>query len=345
MRRAWIGSAAAMLMALAAPAGAGPLQPATSSADRYLLEAAYYCDTDDALEALESGANVNAQDPRRQTPLMLAAFGACEELVGELLARGADLAAEDAKGETALDLARRVEDADVEALLEAALAEGAAPAPPLSVGTAAQAAADALAAAATALRTDNTAPQGFVPWPELGAYAPGQDVISTWAPAAKWDPGVVVKLDRDYKGYHVEDRYHSVMPFTVSEVVAPNREPFWTGWFVGDWKVSVPVAMNTTTKGDGRKYATVTGGMALPPLSIHADGTYTWKLDDAGEEKLLEGHWVPRPDAPGVILQNGAEGADWIVYNSTDNVIDHDEIHLSNPRFTYYTASRIEDAG
>lgn len=207
---------------------------------------------------------------------------------------------------------------------------------------------DALAAATRlvggpAAGQSAAAGHGFVPWPELGTYGPGQKVIATWAPAAKWAPGVIVKVDREDNFYDVEDKYHSVMPYARAQVALPTRETWWTGWFVGDWKVSVPVSMGTTTKAGGRQYQTVTGGMVLPPLRINADGTYSWKVDDNGDTRVLEGHWAARPDAPGVILKGGAEGADWVVYNSTDNVTDRDEIHLSNPKLTYYTATRIDD--
>jgi hypothetical protein len=153
--------------------------------------------------------------------------------------------------------------------------------------------------------------------------------------------GVVAKIDRDDNFYDVEDNTHSVMPFARSHVAAPKREPYWTGWFVGNWKVSVPVSIVTTAGTDGQLYETVDGGLALPPLRINADGTYTWKLDDNGQDRVIKGHWIAREDAPGVVLENGAENADWLVYNSTDNVTDRDEIHLHNPRFTYFNATRI----
>lgn len=55
---------------------------------------------------LKEGARIDPRAPNRRTPLMLAAQHASEEVVGTLLATGADPAIQDQNGATAAELAR-----------------------------------------------------------------------------------------------------------------------------------------------------------------------------------------------------------------------------------------------
>lgn len=55
---------------------------------------------------LSRGARIDPRAPNRRTPLMLAAQHASEEVIGTLLATGADPALQDRNGATAADLAR-----------------------------------------------------------------------------------------------------------------------------------------------------------------------------------------------------------------------------------------------
>ncbi len=325
------------VLSWATQAWAGPLQAAASPADRDLLNVSYYCRIYDAMDALDAGANINAQDEEGQTPLLQATSGACDELVDMLIEKGADVSATNGKGQTALDVAKEFRMANIIESLERAEAGGG----PGDQAKAVDGAVDPLAAAVQLIGGD-AGSTGFVPWPAFGTYVRGQKVIMTWAPAGAWDFGVVVDIDRSHNNYVVKDKFDSIMPFNNSEVAAPIREPYWTGWFVGDWKVSIPLSLTTTTEGS-QKFETLNGGMNLPPLRIGADGTYVWQIHENGADKVLKGSWVARPDAPGVILKNADQGVDWVVYNSTDNVVDYDEIHLYTEKYTYYTATRIDD--
>jgi hypothetical protein len=56
---------------------------------------------------IERGANANAVDKRRVTPLHVAVRSRCADAVQALIARGADIAARNATGSTPLDLALR----------------------------------------------------------------------------------------------------------------------------------------------------------------------------------------------------------------------------------------------
>ena len=65
---------------------------------------------------LNSGIPINAQDslPRsRKTPLMLAVIYDKPQLARFLIARGANLDMQDAKGQTAADLARKLKRTDM----------------------------------------------------------------------------------------------------------------------------------------------------------------------------------------------------------------------------------------
>ena len=84
--------------------------------------------------------------------------------------------------------------------------------------------------------------------------------------------------------------------------------------------------------------------MRLPPLRINADGTYSWRVQQAkGGEKLLKGSWVPNPEGPGVILKNAEQGADWLVYNNSRTGSSLGEtVILSSDCCTYYDGSRLK---
>src|SRR5690606_22705996 len=115
-----------VLAVLPAAASAAGLSQAVTDADRHLLDHAYYCETDGALQAIDAGANIDVVTSGGFTALMMAALSDCDDLAAGLIARGADLTAKlPDTGETALDIARD-NSPDVAARLEAALGGNAA---------------------------------------------------------------------------------------------------------------------------------------------------------------------------------------------------------------------------
>ena len=62
-------------------------------------------------------------------------------------------------------------------------------------------------------------------------------------------------------------------------------------------------------------------------------------------ERLIEGRWVPRDDAPGIVLRGGEQGADWSLYDVSDQSAREThgraQIYLSADCCTPYTAQRI----
>lgn len=186
--------------------------------------------------------------------------------------------------------------------------------------------------------------------PTFGAYAAGDEVIKrgggpTWWPMTVERPG-------NPDDWAEVDKYRLTSPtggdyadyYDVAR--AGQREAWWTCLFVGDWEVSVPVAATVVT--DGRDlYRQWSGGMRLPPLRIHADGTYLWRVEEGGAERVIEGRWVAEPDHPGLVLLDGQDGADWTVYNTTDRstreTFGRDAIILSPSEGAgYLRALRIE---
>lgn len=298
---------AALALALAAPVAADDLK------DMQLRAAINDGRTQEAIGLIEEGVDVNGRTSGGHTPLIIAAGVGDVEVVKLLLARGADPGLRNDSGMTAEDVAKLNRYAEILALLQS----GPKPHP----GAAPQ----------TKAGTDSHG------WPKLGAYPPGSEVLWSGTAGKTWGRGTVASIDPKY-GYNLEGWTGSNDAYFV---VAPERQPFWTGWFVGDWRVSVPMAMNTVVK-NGAVYRTVDGGMRLPPLRVNADGTYAWRWEEKGRETLIRGPWEPNPDGPGVILKRAAYGEDWLVYNNTrtGSSLGHTVI-LSNENHTHMDGTRL----
>lgn len=311
---------------------AAGLRHAATQADRELLNHAYYCETGKALAALDAGANIDVVSSGGFTPLMTAALNDCDELAAALIARGAALDPKNSDGQTALDIAH-INSPNIADRIEAAGGGGPGVALPGPQARANMVAA-AFAPKANGGQANAQPIGGPAEWPPLGYYRPGQKVLHT-ATGLTWTPGVVDRVMPDY-GYVVG----TDVPYR-SGVAGVTREPFWTAWFFGDWRIRIPSAYTAVLEGN-MIHETVTAGMDLPPLHIDADGTYVWRVGTIGNEQVIEGRWEPKPDAPGVILRNGEFGADWLVANMTDNTDDYERIKLYTPKHTGYQGRRLE---
>ena len=309
-----IGLAAA---ALATGTGAW----AQDSKEMQLSAAARECRPQEVADLIAQGVDVNAVNSGGYTPLMMAATYGCEDAARLLLEGGADVTIKHPSFGDAAALAEANRYPKLQAMIEG---KGAGQ-PPQQTQQA--------PAPAAALTTAETRE-----WPKLGRYQVGQEVLFSGTAGKTWDRGVIKSIDPVY-GYNIDGWTGSYDPFFV---VATEREPFWTSYFIGDWKVSVPMAMGAVT--DGRYvYRTVTGGMRLPPLRINADGTYSWRVQQGKGEQLIRGRWEPNPKGPGVILKGAEKGADWLVYNNsrTGSTLGETVI-LSSECCTYYDGSRLK---
>lgn len=280
----------------------------------------------EAMRLIDEGADVNARTSGGYTPLMIAAGVGDEAMVRLLLARGADPSLVNDSGWTASYIAEINQHRHIQELLKGAAT------------TTVAARVDATRGPSRQSKTISAAGNDSHGWPKLGAYPPGHTVIYSGSAGKTWNRGTVKNIDPTY-GYNFEDVSGSVDAY---QVVGASREPFWTDWFVGDWNISVPMAMNVYAAG-GDLYRVVDGGMRLPPLRINQDGTYTWRYFGSAGETLLRGRWQPNPDGPGVILKAAAHGADWLVYNNTmsSSALGHTVI-VSSDKHTHYDGKRIK---
>lgn len=327
-------AAAVAPLALPAPA------QAQSEADAILLHGAIReGDIAAVRRFLDRGVPVDILSSGGYSPLMTAANEGKLEIAQLLLARGADASIKTPQGWDAAYLARLNGHAAVAAVLQAPVAAGPAappaaprPAPPVQAAPAVAPPRPAPAPAPPAARTANT------PWPTAGAFKAGDQVLYSGTAGKTWQRGGVRSVDPRY-GYNIEGVTGSVDPFHVTSTA---RQPYWTGYFIGDWRISVPMAVNVRT--DGRDlYRVFSGGLRLPPLRINGDGSYAWRVTDAaGAERLIQGRWRPNPAGPGVILEKGDKGADWLAYNNsvTGSALGQTLI-LSADGHTHHDGSRI----
>lgn len=280
---------------------------------------------------VEGGGDVNYRlEPSGLTPLMAAATAGHVEIVRFLLAKGARPEARDAHGMTALDRAVRDGHKGVVALLRASAAAAPAAAlppttkaAPVVANTPATAPATPTAPAARgAVATPNPSRTAWAPF---GSYRPGQRV--QFRVSTGWRAGTITEVGTAAPpGKHAaavyEKRYRIASdkfpdnPEWVDwgSVAGLAREPFWTGFFVGDWMTGEVMAVNTR-RGTSVDTTTYSYHAATEALRVNADGTYLWK--PLGE-RAIRGRWAAAPDGPGIVLKAGSRGRDWTLRNETN---------------------------
>ena len=179
-------------------------------------------------------------------------------------------------------------------------------------------------------------------WPRAGDIAVGQDVLFSTSGGERWRAGVVTEIGGGNQAGMVKvledpnDGWSGGWS-DPSYVVKPQREKFWTDFFVGDWDVNTGGAVNYRT--DGRDvYQVVTGGAKMPPLRINADGTYQWREPDT-RGKVVTGRWKPRDDMPGIVIMAGPRGTDWTLWNNTTRatrtIHKTEAIRVTGPVYSY----------
>lgn len=268
---------------------------------------------------VEGGGDVNWQlQPSGLTPLMAAATGGYIEVVRYLLSVGADPNIKDANGKTALDRAKSAGANDVVKLLSQTAQKKPVPQPVNTTVVTKEETKKPVV-----VNTVNTKVAGNTQWPPLGSISV-KDSVMFWA--GSWKRGVIkevgIKVDNNTKTNAATQNKYLVAPDAYanwpdwtdwSMVVKPKREPFWTSWFIGDWKLGEVMAVNTRESGgyERNEYSYMS---ATEALQINANGTYKWK---PYRSKEISGKWVAAADGPGIVLQKGYQGLDWTIRNES----------------------------
>ncbi len=271
---------------------------------------------------IQGGGNVHYQSAQQKFTILMAAAGSGKiEVVRYLLSLGADPTAKDWWDQTAIDKARSVGANDIVQLLQAVMDSKTpkpVPAPkPKEPAT------------PPAKEPVNETPQqvvnnGPTSWPLFGSYRTG-DSILYWVPGG-WRKGVVkelgvakptgkISVDFSERKYLVDPDAYALgndwYPWTG--VVTTARQPFWTAWFVGEWKIGEVQAHHNEVK-NGKETDTYYQMGATELLVVNKNGSYTWKLIDG---KRVTGKWVAANGQPGIVLKKGYRNFDWTLRNAT----------------------------
>lgn len=269
---------------------------------------------------IQGGGNVHYKSAQQKFTVLMAAAGSGKiEVVRYLLSLGADPAARDWWDQTAIDKARSVGANDIVQLLQQALS-GKTPKPEPKTKE--------LPALPVKEPVKETNPQpvtqGPTNWPLFGSYAVG-DSILYWAPTG-WRKGVVkdlgvakatgkISVDFSERKYLVDPDAYALGNdwYEWTGVVTTRRQPFWTTWFVGEWKIGEVQAHNKEVK-NGKETDTYYYMDATETLKVNKNGTYSWKLLNG---QLKTGKWVPATDQPGIVLKKAYRDFDWTLRNAT----------------------------
>jgi hypothetical protein len=270
---------------------------------------------------IRGGGNVHYQSAQQKFTVLMAAAGSGKlEVVRYLLSLGADPAAKDWWGQTAIDKARSVGANDIVQLLQQAL-NGKTPKPERQPK-------NEEAPPPVKEPVKETIPQpvkqGPTSWPLFGSYAVGDSVLY-WVPTG-WRKGVVkelgvakatgkISVDFSERKYLVDPDAYALGNdwYEWTGVVTTQRQPFWTTWFVGEWKIGEVQAHHNDVK-DGKETDTYYYMDATETLKVNKNGTYSWKLLNG---QLKTGKWVPAKEQPGIVLQKAYRGFDWTLRNAT----------------------------
>lgn len=280
---------------------------------------------------LGMGADINYQLPYGgKTALMGAVAGGQYAIAQFLIDQGADLDIKDDTGRTALDWAHFYGDKKMVALLQAAAYQtpAAVAVPPLKSAVP--------AAPVVATPKQNQAPgaRGSTPrawtdkarWPAFTHFRVGE-LVQFWTPTG-WRRGIIEEVrssqNRTYRISQL-DQPNWIDSYPWGEVAHVTRSPYWTGFFVGEWRLGEVMAMNIRTDGTDfyREFSYATASEAL---KINGDGTYLWKAGG----KVTKGTWTAATTGPGVVVKD-AQGVAWTLLNHT-NAIEEDGRNLQSAR-------------
>lgn len=296
----------------------------------------------DVQSIVEGGGDVNWQLSSGLSPLMGASGAGHLDIVKFLISNGADPLLKDENGLTAIDYAKRNGSNDVVTYLNGLSSTGNVVVPvkdttrvnnPVVIVPAAPIPKPEEKKPAVPVATK------AVPWAAFGSYKVGAKVKFF---AGSWKTGTVKEIGPigDYtkknaagfeRKYLVtrDGEYSWDESVDWGKVTGVIPETYWTGFFIGKWKLGEVMAVNTRTEGNYQRdeYSFYT---ASEVLSVTADKKYVWKNMDGKE---MKGTWKAAEDGAGIILLKGFQGLNWTLRNET-NAVEENIRGLQTARLT-----------
>lgn len=292
-----------------------------------LISAASYNQINEVKRMLDAGYDVNAKSGGN-TALHTAILDARIEIVKLLLEYGADLSIteEDYGNLNALQLAEKKGRTEIADLIRRAAAARSGSGTPVrnTVGTSVDPINTAKAVKPTPSQP-NLVPSGLYSpsWERPGRFKVGETVLYSRDRGKTWQRGTVTKITtleyvprlKDILFYQIDDlRKVTTDIVDTAFVTTLERQDYWTAFFTGDWNLTLPMAMTERVQGNDI-YRVFSGAGRLPPLRVNANGSYSWAID---KTKIIRGTWKANENGPGLVLQNGDKGDNWILYSTSE---------------------------
>ena len=165
-------------------------------------------------------------------------------------------------------------------------------------------------------------------------------------------PAKIVAVDAAKGSYKVrtdsngEERWMPAAWLTRSCVSAQPAARSADKFFVGQWSMFVsPVSGYRRDDPTGRMVTT--SGAKAPPLTIKADGSYSWNV---GDGKIVNGRWrVLKTEelkaytkAPAILLMKGYQDMDWQVHKPSVSSSNVDQVTVEGYKIGLnYLATRM----
>lgn len=160
-------------------------------------------------------------------------------------------------------------------------------------------------------------------WEKSGRFKVGEIVLYSRDRGKTWQRGTITKITtldsvprlKDILFYQIDDlRKVTTDIVDTAFVTTLERQNYWTEFFVGDWNLTLPMAVTERVQGND-VYRVYSGADRLPPLRVNADGSYLWAID---KNKVIRGTWKANENGPGLVFLKGDRGENWNLYSTSE---------------------------